>query len=384
MRFSVYLWREKVLVMNNIYIDEAGNTGADILIKDQPVFVLAGVMLNGNQEKVVLQKMDEQFNLYKEKEECEIKGSSWSKTARKAFALQAIIEEVLAQNGNIAVVIVEKRFMAGAMVIDNFFDYVYNDIKDVKWVNDRTIKVQGANYYYDRISDELASKIWNLFRTPQSSDCFLQIVDELISITDNREYCSLLQGSKPHIEELIKDLYNNTALNQVSTKCMRAPNFSAFNQLINMLIPICYEDNTETKLIIDEQRQFEKSYKSLFDIFSNIEKPFISTGLEQNDVIYSWRGIVTDMSMANSKINKGLQLADIVASSINNLMLKSQKYNTSKFLPLDLFNIGLLHVLDSNCKTVHYVVSKQFFKKYLDAVKYLSTRIDEIKGYNRN
>ena len=57
------MWREKVLVMNNIYIDEAGNTGADILIKDQPIFVLAGVMLNGNQEKVVLQKMDEQFNL---------------------------------------------------------------------------------------------------------------------------------------------------------------------------------------------------------------------------------------------------------------------------------------------------------------------------------
>lgn len=47
-------------------------------------------------------------------------------------------------------------------------------------------------------------------------------------------------------------------------------------------------------------------------------------------------------------MRKGLQLADIVATSINNLMLKSQKYYTSKFLLLNLFNIGLLHILDSN------------------------------------
>ena len=58
-------------------------------------------------------------------------------------------------------------------------------------------------------------------------------------------------------------------------------------------------------------------------------------------------------------------------------MLKSQKYCISKFLPFVLFNIGLLHVLDSNCKTAHYVAYKQFFKKYLDVVKYLSTRIDK-------
>lgn len=56
-------------------------------------------------------------------------------------------------------------------------------------------------------------------------------------------------------------------------------------------------------------------------------------------------------------MRKGLQLADIVATSINNLMLKSQKYYTSKFLLLNLFNIGLLHILDSNWKTVHYVIA---------------------------
>lgn len=360
--------------MNNIYIDEAGNTGADILTKNQPVFVLAGVMLNEYQEKNVLQKLDEEFNKCREKEECEIKGGTWSKSAKKARALQSILDEILNQRGNIAVVVVEKKFMASAMIIDNFFDYVYNDIEDTRWVNDRTLKLQGANYYYDRVNEELASKIWNIFTTLQSADYILQVIDDIISITDNKVYTSLLQGAKPHVEELIKDLYLD------NIKCERAPNFSAFNQLVNMLIPKCYEDNATAKLIVDEQYQFKKSYQHLFDIFSNMKNPFLQVGVGPKDIIYSWRGIITDISMANSKTEKGLQLADIVASSINSLMLKSQHYDKSKFLELDLFNIGLLFALAS---TVHYVVSNQFYKKYFDTAKYLSGRIGEIKGYNK-
>lgn len=367
-------------MLNTIYIDEAGNTGADILAKDQPVFVLAGVMLNEGQEKVVLQKLDEQFNKCREIEEREIKGSSWSKSAKKASALQYILDEILSQKGHIAVVIVEKKFMASAMIIDNFFDHLYNDIKDIRWVNERDLKLQGVNYFYDRVSDELASKIWNIFTTSQSLDYILRVIDDIISITDNEVYISLLQGVKPHIEELIKDLYDEQSLADI--KCKRSPNFSAFNQLVNMLIPKCYEDNATAKLIVDEQYQFKKSYKHLFDIFSNIQIPFFQIGLESKDTIYSWRGIITAISMANSKTEKGLQLADIVASSINSLMLKSQNYNKSKFLELDLFNIGLLYVLDS-VHYVHYVVSNQFFKKYFDTAEYLSGRIDEIKGYNK-
>ena len=50
----------------------------------------------------------------------------------------------------------------------------------------------------------------------------------------------------------------------------------------------------------------------------------------------------------------------------------------SKFLELDLFNMALLHSLDSACHTVYYVVSNPFFIRYMDAVEYFSTRIKEV------
>lgn len=368
--------------MKKIYIDEAGNTGADIMIKNQPVFVLAGVMLDEQKEHIVLQKMEEMFQLHREQEELEIKGNSWSKAAKKASALQTIIEEIIAQNGDIAIVIIEKRFMAGAMVIDNFFDYVYNDIQDRKWVNNRNAKIQGANYYYDHLTDELASKVWNLFREKQSPETFRLIIDELLLITDDSKYKALLEGAKPHIEDLVNDLFERSSVNMplenIPMNVMRAPNFSAFNQLINMLVPLCRASNSTAKLIIDEQHQFEESYRCLVDIFCNIKMPAIQFGPNPEDIIYSWNRIVSESSTGNSQIEKGLQLADIIASSVNSLMLKAQKGDLNKFLELDLFNIFLLHILGSTNHTVHYVVSNQFYIQYFEAVKNATILIDNI------
>lgn len=364
------------------YIDEAGQTGSDIMSADQPIFVMAGVMLNEEQERAVLQKLDEQFNLHKEKTETEIKGSSWSKVPKKSIALQSIIEEIIDKNGDIAILIFEKRFMAAAMIVDNFFDYVYNEIKDYKWVKNRDAKIQGTNYFYERLNNELAAKVWELFRIPQQPEAFRPVIDDLLLITDNEEYRVLLEGAKLHIKELVDDLYGprslHTPLDAISNSTKRAPNFSSFSTLVNMLIPHCLMYEQTTELIFDNQLQFEQAYQCLFDLFSNIDEPVLQFGPDINDRIYSWKGVITGISPADSKVEKGLQLADIVASSVSNLMLKTQSGDMSKFLELDLFNMALLHALDSTCHTVHFVVSKPFFIKYMDAVKLCSTMIEEV------
>ncbi len=359
-------------MQTKIYIDEAGNTGSDIMGEQQPVFVLAGVMINSEQEKDIFKLLDEQFNANKEKEELEIKGNKWSKSPKKAHALQMIIDEILSQGGVISVVIIEKRYMAGAMVIDNFFDYVYNDIEDQRWVNDKTVKMKGANYYFERMSDELATKVWNLFQVKREIPEYEQAIDELINITDIDEYKALLQGAKPHLPKMVKDLFDkdlpNDFLGDIPTRTMRAPNFSAFNTLTNMLIPICQYDEVQAALIVDEQKQFEKSYHNLYRIFSNIDIPYIRIGKEPNDCIYSWKGFITGLSVANSKTEPGIQLADIVASSICNLMAKTQTNESVSYLELDRFNMCLLHTLDKSLHSVHYVVSAPFYQKYLEAV----------------
>lgn len=362
-----------------IYIDEAGNTGADIRENRQPFFVLAGVMLDSMREKKVFRTMDEKFIQCKEKEEIEIKGAKWVKSARKADALQKIIEEILLQEGSLAVVIIEKRYMAAAMVIDNFFDYCYNDIKDPRWVNDKTLKIKGANYFFERMDGNLAFKVWNIFLKKHSIEEYLEVIDELTGITDIEEYRRFLQGAKFHIPELIKDIFDYStadgSLSGIPLNKMRAPNYTAFFTLINMMVPICKKYGRKAELIVDRQDQFEESYRKIFKAFSNMEMPFIRIGENPGDCIYSWRETVTDLSFADSKTEKGIQLADIVASSVNSLMAKSQDYKNNSFYKLDQMNILLLHILGERLNTVHYVVSKPFFEKYMEAVKEESKRI---------
>ena len=51
------------------------------------------------------------------------------------------------------------------------------------------------------MSDQLGAKVWDLFRTPQPPEAFAPVIEELLSITDNEEYRSLLEGAKPHVKE---------------------------------------------------------------------------------------------------------------------------------------------------------------------------------------
>ncbi len=132
-----------------IFIDEAGNTGYDVMNLQQPFFVFAAIMLDANQETNVLSVLNEEFIKNKEKEENEIKGAKWSKSAHKANALLNIEKCLFEAGAHVAVVVFEKRFMPACLIIDNFFDYVYNPKCSINWVNCKDLKLYGANYFYE-------------------------------------------------------------------------------------------------------------------------------------------------------------------------------------------------------------------------------------------
>lgn len=354
-----------------IFIDEAGNTGSNIAKTDQPIFVLAGVMLNDQQEAAVLAKLQEQFELYKEKEELEIKGTKWSKAANKIPALMAIIDEILGQMGEIGVVILEKRYMVSAMVVDNFFDYVYNDVPDRTIFCNSQERLLAVNYYYERLNDIQIKKLWAAFRTPQSEIVLQEILNEIIEITDNVTYLTLLNGARSHLAKLAESFDDTRScgsfLDGIPMKTRRAPNFTTFHTLGNLFIPRC---TNPAELIIDKQRQFFASYKSIYDFFTTMGiNLVIPIDDAPDNCIYSWNGVFTSLTEADSRTERGLQLADIIASSIKNLFTKIH-YNVDKqrYNELDYYLCVILQTLETYCQTVHFVTSKDFIIHYQNAI----------------
>ncbi|MDH8702725.1 hypothetical protein M2138_002094 [Dysgonomonadaceae bacterium PH5-43] len=344
----------------NTFIDEAGNTGSDLKQEKQPFFVLSAITLAETNMKIVLDELELQFANNKEKEEVEIKAAKWSKSAKKAKALQSIIEKFVTSGGHISVVIIEKRYMISAMIVDNFFDPIYNDIKDYKWLNDTDEKIKAVNYFYSKLTDDIIYKLWSSIQNLNENE-LRKILDDTAKAIDNKEYIDLLHGANSHIPELINglDLTEYANRNGFNNSAIRSPNYTAFPCVMNPVILHCRALQKKTSIVFDNAVEFNHSYEHIYSIFSrmNIDIP------TPNGVMYSWKD-VEKFCIAKSEDEKGLQIADIVSSSVNQLMMKT--LSGAKISNYDLFNAALLMLLDREYKSVWYVVSTPFYKKYFD------------------
>lgn len=345
------------------YIDEAGNTGSDLKQKAQPFFILSAITLSDTNTDVILKELETQFISHKEKEELEIKAVKWCKSSKKASALQRIIEKIIHSNGHISVVIIEKRYMISAMIVDNFFDPVYNDIKDYKWINDTNKKIAAVNYFYSNLTDDIVYKLWDSIQTLSAVDLH-NILDEIIQIISNKEYLSLLKGAYNHVDELIYELNlrEYADKNHFNNSAIRSPNYTAFPAVMNPVITYCRVQKSNTHIIFDDAQEFNQSYEHIYNIFSSIKSDVPTP----NGMLYSWCN-VSSFQASKSEVDKGLQLADIVSSSVNQIMTKT--LNDKIISDYDLFIAALLIALDRNYKSAWYVVSTQFYKKYFETLQ---------------
>lgn len=343
------------------YIDEAGNTGSDLKQTQQPFFVLSAITLKEEKEADIFKDLESQFIQNKEKEEVEIKAVKWSKTPKKAKALQSIIENVLHSDGHISVIVIEKRYMISAMIVDNFFDPVYNDIKDNKWLNDTDEKIKAVNYFYSHLTDAIVYKLWDSIQN-LNKDELQAIVEGILKTIDNEEYIRLLTGAINHIPELADDmdLSKYASQNGFNKSVIRSPNYTAFPTVMNPVIRHCRITGKDTRIIFDNAIEFNKSYQYLYDLFTKLPQDIPLP----NGMLYSWKNEVKDFCVSKSEDEKGLQIADIISSSVNQLMMKT--LNDKPISLYDLFNVALLMALDNVYKSVWYVVSTQFYGKYVD------------------
>lgn len=352
------------------FIDEAGNTGSDLKQEKQPFFVLSAITLAEENMKVILDELESQFANNKEKEEVEIKAAKWSKSAKKAKALQNIIEKLITSGGHISVVIIEKRHMISAMIVDSFFDPVYNDIKDYKWINNTDEKIKAVNYFYATLSDDIVYELWDSIQELNEEN-LRNIVDTIAKAIDDKEYISLLQGAYNHIPALINglDLTEYADRNGFNNSAIRSPNYTAFPCVMNSVILHCRALQKKTSIVFDDAVEFNHSYEHIYSIFSRMNSDIPTP----NGILYSWKD-VERFYVSKSENEKGLQMADIVSSSVNQLMVKT--LNEAKISNYDLFNAALLMLLDREYKSVWYVVSTQFYKKYFDMQLIESSRFN--------
>lgn len=295
----------------NTYIDESGNTGNNLVDQDQKYFTIAAVSVPQNEEESILSFIQEKFDSVKEISETEIKATRWVRTPKRVSILQSILEFMKGKQCDFSLVILEKRYMVCALIVDNFLDGAYNDFEDYTWCNDNDEKKRAAQYFYDILDDNDIELVSNAFTHPQLDE-YVKAYEVVFSKTQDSEYKRMLAGCL--VEELFKDDYAAIMENpEASPSVARSANYTSFTALGMRIAYICRRKGYRTNIVFDDCKLCNEAFKNLYKRF-NV--------MEDNDILEKWAGIISwknwldSFTVVNSKSSFLLQTADILSTSV--------------------------------------------------------------------
>ncbi len=298
-------------MLYNTYIDESGNTGNNLVDSAQKYFTLAAVSIPQSKEAAILSYIQEKFNSVKEIEETEIKAARWIRSDKKALILKSILDYLKGMQCDFSLVILEKRFMVCALIVDNFLDGAYNDFEDYTWCNDKDEKRKAAQYFYDILDDKDIELISSAFTHPELEK-YQKAYDLVFEKTQNLEYKRMLAGL--HLEELYNDDYDTVMHNtDAKPSVVRSPNYTTFSTLGMIVVNVCERKKYRTNFIFDDCLLCNEAFQKLYDRFHVMRN---NEFLKEWAGIISWKNYVESFKVANSKTSFLLQTADILATSV--------------------------------------------------------------------
>ena len=309
------------------YIDEAGNTGEDIVNKSQPFFVMSAIMLPSSEITSILDILKHGFQQAKEKEETEIKGAHWCKGGKKKQnAIRNIIKAVQEHNGKIIATALEKRYMIAGKLIQTFFDGVDNHTQCDLWIYDKKIALYSANKIYNELDDPTIENIGKLLNAP-SEENFKKIIHKLKQIFKEPLEEMMLDASEKFAGE-IAELYKPDG-SMFNKSVEHSPNLTVFNTICEMIASQCNREQSNTDLVFDNCNLCNGSFAKWVELGKSRKRDL--TLPSWNAKIYSWKNRIDNYVHADSKKDNLLQIADIVSSCINHALISYMNGKSSKF-----------------------------------------------------
>lgn len=302
--------------MNKIYFDEAGNTGADLLNKDQNIFVLC----SNNYAK---EETEEFIKLFKNKTELHFVKLKNSEAGRKSII--NFLNHPLISEDRIIVYAADKEFVVIAQIVSQLIETFYHKNGVDLHRDNNNIVITQLIYFLSKTSwnkssfQQLLYHFINMFRIrdQESIRLFYKNADEFFNKldTEDKEIFFPIIGSKIYITEILS--YADKFTLDVTLSCFLA--------LCNF-----WYDKTNQKfdVIVDNSKQLEH-YLDFINTLQNLDIPEQKVGYGTRTITFPLQ--INEIKLTNSEEEINIQLSDIVASSLafisNNKNVKFKKFS---------------------------------------------------------
>ena len=264
--------------------------------------------------------------------------------------------------------VLEKKFMIAGQIVENFFDYIYNDNTDVSWTYKSDKKINLANFFYDNLSDNTISIAHNAFVSANTTDLqnsLKKIMSEIKNIKYNFDVTSIMSGAETHLEELANALTKTNKKNSIAKRIpkntINTPNVTTYFELIQRIENYLSKCNRKSKLIFDSSEQYNKIFKEL--LFKIVNAPRKKVALSDTEFIQLGFNYLVDFVFENSKQYVGLQIVDFLTSIVNHIFSKIIPKQDNELTEEDISLVAIVYLLSTESPAGYWIVSQSTNKK---------------------
>ena len=344
-----------------LYCDESGNTGANFLDRDQPIFVLGGWFFERN-ESYRANSLIEKLKRENFQQAKELKGSRLLKSEKGRKFCVETIEKLFDLGGVPFNIVVDKRYLVYAKLVDWFLDPEYNSKLTMSFLWDNNLRKNIAD-----ILQNACSECEDIFKIVYKNPTILNIkelnhklVSELRKSNLN-ELANVFENEDLDYEQILDEIL--IGINSEEKSAMSTVNYTVFNSFINLVEQFGRKAGLKNiRFYHDNVAQFTNAFPTLFKLYKeNKDKGSISL-LGGNEIVFS-ATTIKFFEMRDSQKNYLIQAADILSSTLNYYMTEKymERELSASIKRMDDFvkKTILLSSMDEYAPFTDYIASKK-------------------------
>ena len=313
------------MTVNNAhaYCDESGNTGANLLDSNQPLFVMGGwLVLDGFIEAA--ETVITGYVRFLKPRDNELHGVRLLKSEIGTRSILGLVQDLYKLYCGPICQIGEKRILLVGHIFDVFLKPEFNP----------NIPASFEDYFEDK--RELVEKVYSLpdevladFAEAYATLERARLLDSLRNITtvlterSETELADLMLGSTPHIDAIIE--HNVTGRVHYDSITLNTPNVASFHMFFQSLEHIGrMGEIPKITLVHDESPQFVDAFPRIFEESRDDYRNYV---FKEGPYSYIYRGFksLKEFRFADSRKEPLLQAADVVVSAMHHYAVNVYK-----------------------------------------------------------
>lgn len=288
-------------ITENIYIDESGNTGQDLLNQEQKVFVLAT-------NNFSVEEIDILTSIFESKSELHFKKLRNSDSGRASII--QLLNHPLITEKNILCLTGHKEYATVGQIVDQIIEPVLYD-------NDIDIYQYGQNIALTNFIFSFGNHFWDKELFMSFLNSFVKMMRTKTEETINEFYKAsklLFNSTKTKERDLILPVLQSE--NQITDILERVSKYTIDLTLSSfyILCDLWYKKvNKKLNIFQDNSKQMEH-YKEYIEFTKNLNIPKQEIGFDSRKITFPTQ--IEKMELVDSQNYLGVQISDLIASSI--------------------------------------------------------------------